>query len=60
MGKQLKYQTKEELMLTAKANDVKGLKTTMTKAEMISLLEAKPKAEEKKASTGRRGEYYGR
>lgn len=47
-------------MLTAKANDVKGLKTTMTKAEMISLLEAKPKAEEKKASTGRRGEYYGR
>lgn len=59
MGKKLQYQTKNELLLTAKANGVKGLKMTMTKAEMISLLEAKPKAEEKKASTGRRGEYYG-
>ena len=59
MGKALKYQTKEELLLTAKANGVKGVKSTMTKSEIISLLEAKPKAEEKKPTARKRGEYYG-
>jgi hypothetical protein len=58
MGKQLKYQTKEELLVTAKAMGVKGLNKTMTKAAIMSKLEAPVrKSEAKTSSKPYQGEY---
>jgi len=60
MGKNLKYQTKEELLATAKALKVTGLSKTMTKADIITKIEAKSstKAEAKPKPAPKRGEYY--
>lgn len=57
MGKNLKYQTKEELLATAKAMGVKGLNKTMAKSEMISRIESTKQPETKQTKGRARGEY---
>jgi len=61
MAKQLKYQTKDELMATAKAAGVKGVKVLMTKATLIQKIEeAQSEAKKKEAepTTTRKGGEY--
>ena len=57
--KKLVYQTKAELLATAKANKVTGVNSNMTKAAIIERIEAgSKKTEDKPKPSPKRGEYY--
>jgi len=58
--RKLVYQTKAELLATAKANKVTGVNSNMTKAAIIERIEAKgaEKTEDKPKPSPKRGEYY--